>query len=167
MGLPNTYTSQNETGCCPVPNVKDWQDKDIKFDDRHFIRLHTKSFLYMPLNMGKVMKKLNQTANQAGAQLPMQQTMILSRDLSPWKAEQLYSVSRPIKGADNVLVNGEFLSKVFEGPYKEAGKWHKQMLAYVADAGKQLNRLYFFYTTCPKCAKHYGKNYAIGLAQVA
>jgi hypothetical protein len=26
--------------------------------------------------------------------------------------------------------------------------------------------MYFFYTTCPRCAKHYGKNYVVGVAQV-
>ena len=26
--------------------------------------------------------------------------------------------------------------------------------------------LYFFYTTCPKCAKYYGKNYVVLVAQV-
>jgi len=26
--------------------------------------------------------------------------------------------------------------------------------------------MYFFYTTCPTCAKHYGKNYVVGVAKV-
>jgi len=26
--------------------------------------------------------------------------------------------------------------------------------------------MYFFYTTCPKCAKKYGKNYVVILAEV-
>jgi hypothetical protein len=40
------------------------------------------------------------------------------------------------------------------------------MKAYVASRQKKLEKLYFFYTTCPKCAKHYGKNYVVLLAQV-
>lgn len=166
MSLPNTYTSQNETGCCAVPNVQDWQDKTHKFEDRHFIRLHTKSFMYMPLNMAKIMKKLDQTTENANAKLPMVQTMILSRDLSPWKAEQLYGVRGPVEGADNVTLSGDFYSQVYEGPYKEAGKWHKQLVQAVIEMGKQPNEIYFCYTTCPKCLKHYGKNYVIGLAKI-
>lgn len=27
-------------------------------------------------------------------------------------------------------------------------------------------KVYFFYTICPKCAKYYGKNYVIGVAEV-
>jgi hypothetical protein len=166
MSLPNIYTSQNETGCCAVPNVQDWQDKTHKFEGRHFIRLHTKSFMYMPINMSRIMKKLDQTAASANAKLPMEQTMILSRDLSPWKAEQLYSVSMPVEGTDNVTLSGDFYSQVYEGPYKEAGKWHKQLVQAVTEKGKQPNDIYFCYTTCPKCAKHYGKNYVIGLAKI-
>jgi hypothetical protein len=32
--------------------------------------------------------------------------------------------------------------------------------------GRTLETLYFFYTTCPKCAKHYGKNYVVGIAKL-
>ena len=106
-------------------------------------------------------------AREANVTLPVEQAMTLSRDISPWKAEQLYAVNQPVKGADNVTLNGEMLSKVFEGPYKEAGIWHKTMQQYVKGSGKELQALYFFYTTCPKCAKHYGKNYVVALARVS
>ena len=38
---------------------------------------------------------------------------------------------------------------------------------YAKQQGRTPVKTYFFYTTCPNCAKHYGKNYVIGLAQVA
>ena len=40
------------------------------------------------------------------------------------------------------------------------------MTALVKARGKSLQKLYFFYTTCPKCAKKHGKNYVVLLAQV-
>jgi NMD protein affecting ribosome stability and mRNA decay len=40
------------------------------------------------------------------------------------------------------------------------------MKAFVAGRGKELRKLYIFYTTCPKCARKYGKNYVAILAQV-
>lgn len=164
--MPNTYTSTNETGCCAVPNISDWQDAQIEFINERFIILHTKSFLYMPLNMAKIMKKLDRAASEANAKPPMEQAMILSRDISPWQAEQCYRVTMPIQGQDNIVLNGSFLSKVFEGPYQNAKKWYNEMLSYAAEQGSAAKRVYFFYTTCPKCAKHYGKNYVIGLAEV-
>jgi hypothetical protein len=36
----------------------------------------------------------------------------------------------------------------------------------VASRGKQLQQLYFYYTTCPKCARKYGKNYVVILARI-
>jgi hypothetical protein len=29
-----------------------------------------------------------------------------------------------------------------------------------------MEKMYFFYTTCPKCAKVYGKNYTVLLAKI-
>ncbi len=166
MKLPNTYTDRNETGCCAVPNIKDWDKKELKFENKKFIRSYTRSLLHVPLNMGKIMTKLQRTAEEAGALMPPQEGMILSRELSTWKAEQLYAVNKEVEGADNVTLNGKFISMVFEGPFQDAKKWYDCLQEYVKSKGKKASTIYFFYTTCPKCAKHYGKNYTIGLAQL-
>lgn len=166
MSLPNTYTNKNETGCCAVPNISDWDEKEITFKGKRFIRMYTRSFLFMPLNMSKVMTAIQKQAEEADATMPAKEVMILSRDLSPWKAEQLYAVSKVVKGADNIVLNGTFLTKVFEGPYQDAKKWYDAIIDYVKSKGKRADKIYFFYTTCPKCSKHYGKNYVIGLASV-
>lgn len=166
MELPNTYTNKNETGCCPVPNIKAWDNKKIEFKDKLFVRQYTKSLMYVPLNMGKVMTSLNKLVTDNKAELPVSEGMILSRDLSPWKAEQLYAVSRSIEGADNIKLSGTFLTKVFKGPYQAAGKWHQAIQDYASKQKCVVEKIYFFYTTCPKCAKVYGKNYTIALAKV-
>jgi hypothetical protein len=62
---------------------------------------------------------------------------------------------------------GTFLTKVFEGPYQNAGKWALEMREYVEAKGKKSDKLYFSYTACPKCAKAYGKNYVVLFAQIA
>ncbi len=167
MKTPNTYTDTNETGCCAVPDVSEWDEKEITFEDKKFIRMQTKSFLFMPLNMSKVMAAIQKMADEAGASMPPKEVMILSRDISPWKAEQLYAVSKPVEGADNVVLSGKYLTKVFEGPYKNAGNWHNDMQEYAKSKNKIADKTYFFYTTCPKCAKHYGKNYVVGFTQIS
>ncbi len=166
MNIPNTYTNKNETGCCPVPNIKDWDKKEIKFENKKFIRMYTNSIMYVPVNMGKVMEKLDKCATESGAKMPDEQGMILTHDISPWKAEQLYAVSKEIDCAENVVLDGTFLTQVFMGPYQNAPKWAKSMQDYAVEQGKKIGDIYFFYTTCPKCAKHYGKNYTIVLAKV-
>ncbi|MBP9827220.1 hypothetical protein KBC99_01950 [Candidatus Saccharibacteria bacterium] len=167
MKLPYTYTNKNETGCCAIPNTKDWDEKEVTFKDKRFIRMYTRSFLFMPLNMNKIMTIIQKLADDAGATMPPQEVMILSRDLSPWKAEQLYAVTKEVNGADNVILNGTYLTKVFEGPYQNAKQWYDALQSLAKKRGKTIESTYMFYTTCPKCAKHYGKNYTIGLAKVA
>ena len=117
--------------------------------------------------MTKVMTALQKMVDEAGASMPAREAMILSRDMSPWKAEQLYAVSKTIDGADNVVLNGEFLTKVFEGPYQNARKWYDALHKFASSRGKEIKDTYFFYTTCPKCAKHYGNNYVIGFASIS
>ena len=63
-------------------------------------------------------------------------------------------------------MTGEFLTKVFEGPYKNVPKWIREMEAYVEGKSRRIKKTYFFYTTCPKCAKTYGKNYMVAVSEV-
>ena len=65
-----------------------------------------------------------------------------------------------------VRLSGTYLTKVFEGPFNDAATWVKQIQEHVAAKKKTASMVYFFYTTCPKCMKHYGKNYVVGFAQV-
>lgn len=166
MRLPNTYTNKNETGCCAVPNISEWDEKEVAFKDKKFIRMYTRSIFYVPINMSKVMSHIQKQAEDANATMQPKEVMILSRDISPWKSEQLYAVTKAVKGADNVSLSGSFLTKVFEGPYQNAGKWYESLTKYAKSKKKTIKKIYLFYTTCPKCAKHYGKNYTIGIAEV-
>jgi hypothetical protein len=63
-------------------------------------------------------------------------------------------------------LTGTFLTKVFEGPYHNAGKWAVEMKDYVKRKNKTLKKIFFSYTTCPNCAKAYGKNYVVLFAQI-
>jgi len=40
------------------------------------------------------------------------------------------------------------------------------MKDYVKSKAKEMEKMYFFYTTCPKCAEFYGRNYTVILAKV-
>jgi hypothetical protein len=40
------------------------------------------------------------------------------------------------------------------------------MKAWLSSECKSFSKLYFYYTTCPKCQKKYGKNYVVLLAQI-
>ena len=167
MVLPNTYTTRNDTGCCAVPDVEVWRNQVVEFESKHFIRSYVRSLMFVPVNMSKVMTELNTAASEAGVQMPPQEAMILSRDLSPWKSEQLYAVTKPVVGLDNVELSGTFATEVFEGSYNNAKKWFDRMQEIAVERGLKPLETYFFYTTCPKCAKHYGKNFVIGFVRLS
>ena len=60
----------------------------------------------------------------------------------------------------------DYLTKVYEGPYKNAPKWEKEIITFVEGKGKRVKEIYFFYTTCQKCTKFYGKNYVIAVSEI-
>ncbi len=155
---------QSETGCCPRFNPEPWNEKEITFQDKLFVKDHVRSFLHIPLNFGKVMVRNMEKIQAAEALVPM--PIMLSDENSLWGADIYIAVAKDVPGAKMARISGTFLTKVFEGPYKEIKKWIQQMKAYVKSKNKAFEKLYFFYTTCPKCAEYYGKNYVVILAKV-
>ncbi len=153
------------TGCCQPFDPKPWQDKEITWQDKIFVKDHITSFLHIPLNMGKKIIKNLALIEKASAKAPHQ--LMLTDEKSLWGADIYIDVAKEVPGAQIVKLSGTFLTKVFEGPYKEAGKWAREMDQYVRGKGREMKKLYFSYTTCPKCAKAYKKNYVVLFAQVA
>ena len=154
----------SETGCCPRFNPQPWDQKEIVFKDRLFMKDRVTSFFHIPLNFGKVMVRNMEKIMQSDALAP--EPLMLVDENSLWGADVYIAISKTIPGAEIATISGTFLTKVFEGPYKDAGKWAAQMKDYVKSKARDLKKLYFFYTTCPKCAEFYGKNYTVLLAQV-
>jgi hypothetical protein len=152
------------TGCCEPFNPGPWQDKEITWKDKIFVKDHVASFLHIPLNMGKKIIKNMKLIEKANAKAPQQ--LMLTDEKSLWGADIYIDVSGDVTGAQMATLSGTFLTKVFEGPYQNAGKWATEMKECVENKDKKLEKLYFSYTTCPKCAKAYGKNYVVLFAQI-
>jgi hypothetical protein len=121
--------------------------------------------MHVPLNIGSMIKRTWGKIEKAGA-APSDEFLMLSTDPSPWRGEHFFAVAKDVPGAEMVKLSGHYLTKVFEGPYRDAGKWVREMVRYVESQGKQVRKLYFSYTTCPKCAKYFGKNYVVAFAEV-
>jgi hypothetical protein len=94
------------------------------------------------------------------------EVIVLSDESSRWGSNVFIAVSKDVPDAKMTRISGTFLAKVFEGHYREMGTWVRDMKTWVSDQGKTLQKLYFYYTTCPKCAKQTGKNYVVLLGQV-
>lgn len=162
--VPVYDQTDNPTNCCPRFTPEPWDGQTLHFENKPFVKASTVSAFHMPLNMGSVFARTMAAIQQAHAE--GDGVMVLSHDDSAWHADHLFAVSKPVEGAEMVTLSGDFLTKVFEGPFSQARTWCDDMATYVAQQGRKLDDLYFFYTTCPKCAKVYGKNYVVGVAKV-
>lgn len=153
-----------ETGCCPRFDPKPWENKEIRWEGKPFIKDHIRCIFHIPINFGKVITKNMKKIKNADAMPPF--PVILSNEKSAWSSDIYIAVTKEVPETEIVKVAGTFLTKVFEGSYNNIGKWSKEMESYVKSKKKDIKKMYFFYTTCPKCAKYYGKNYTVILAQI-
>jgi hypothetical protein len=157
-------TAHNPDECCPRFDPEPWDGREFLWQDKLFVKDRVRSFLRIPLNFGAVMKRNVAPIEAAGA---YSETMIvLSDENSLWGADVYIGVNKEVPGAQMATISGTYLCRVFEGPYRNMQKWIAEMKTFVQSRGKTAQKLYFFYTTCPKWAKKYGKNYVAILAQV-
>ena len=161
--MKNPYES--ETGCCPRFEPELWDEKEFQWQDKLFIKDKVRCLFYIPLNFGKVIIRCMDKVEKADAFTP-KPPLGLSDHTSLWNMDLYLEVTKEVPGAENVKLSGTYLSKVFEGPYKDTRIWCQQMTEWVQSQGKEIKKHLMYYTTCPKCAKHYGKNYVVYFAQV-
>ena len=150
--------------CCPPFNPEPWDDTETTWEEKLFIKDRVRCFLHIPLNFGGVMKR--NVALMEAADAKSAEMLVLSDDDSLWGADVYISATKDVPGVQMATISGTFLSTVFEGPYKNMGRWMKQFHEHVESQGKKAKKVYSYYTTCPKCAKKYGKNYVVLLAQI-
>lgn len=157
--------SMNEdTECCPRFDPAPWDNKEIQWQDKLFAKDRVTSILHIPLNFGAVMRRNVGRIEAVGAK--PEQMIVLSDENSLWGADVYIEVTKDVPGAHMATVSGTFLCKVFEGPYRNMRTWIEEMKTFVQSQGRSLQGFYFYYTTCPKCAKKYGKNYVVILARI-
>jgi len=160
--MPNSTIQP--TGCCEIFNPEPWWEKEITWKDKLFVKDHVTSFMHIPLNFGQKVVKNMKLIELAGAKTEHQ--LMLTDEKSLWGADIFINVVKDVANVQMTTISGTFLTKVFEGKFQDAGKWVMEMKEYVKSKSKESKKIYFFYTTCPKCAKVYGKNYVVLLAQI-
>lgn len=153
-----------EAVCCPKFDLGPWDNKTFDWDNKRFIKDKVVTLFYMPLNFGMVITRMMAKIDKAGA--GAKDWMSLSDHTSKWNMDLYLAVDRNIPDAENVTLSGKFLSKVYEGNFKDTGIWMKDFESFANDKGVTVRKTYMWYTTCPKCAKKYGKNYVVIVAQL-
>jgi hypothetical protein len=150
--------------CCPEFDPNPWNEKVFEWKNQKFIKDSVFTIFYMPVNFGGIMRKLDKKVREANAEIP--NGMSLSDHTSKWNMDIYLAVDKEIPGAQNTTMSGTVVSKVYEGSFNETGKWHKDFTAWCGTQGHKTGKIYMWYTTCPKCAKKYGKNYVVILAEI-
>ena len=154
--------------CCPKFNPDLWNEKTHNWKDKLFIKDTVRQIFHRPLpsSIQKTVGRMWKKAQDAKGNPDIKDFLLLAYDPSPWKSELYMTVTKRIPGAENVKLSGIYLSKVFDGPYNAVPKWIKDLEQYVISLGKKTKKHFFYFTTCPKCAKKYGHNYVVAFAQV-
>jgi len=116
--------------------------------------------------MDDVFARVNDHMEDAGAMDP-DDFIVLSRILSSTETEHLFAVSKPVPGEEMVALDGTYITGVFEGSYDHGPEWLAEMERRVRERGAGPGTVYFFHTTCPRCAEEYGVNYVVGVARIA
>lgn len=150
--------------CCPEFDPMPWDDKIIEWENKRFIKGSVCTFFHMPMNFGSVMRKLDQKIRSQGA--IVEDNLGLSDHTSKWNMDIFLAVDKEVSGVENIMLSGKFYSKVYEGNFRETGKWCNDYKEIIQSKGLNIKKWYMWYTTCPKCAKKYGKNYVVIVGQV-
>ena len=103
---------------------------------------------HIPLNFGGVMKRVMTQVVNAEACGP--DNLVLSDESSLWGADVYVGVTKEVPGMRCERLSGTFFTKVFEGPYGRARAWCKEMTTLLEERDQPIEKLYFWYTTCPK-----------------
>jgi hypothetical protein len=150
--------------CCPKFDPAPWDGKEFVWDRKKFVKDNVFTIFHMPVNFGAVMRRLIPKVVAAEAMSP--EGMGLSDHTSKWNMDIYVAVTKDVPGAANVTLSGRYLSKVYEGDFKQTGAWCEDFKAFAAAKGLDIQKVYMWYTTCPKCAKKYGQNYVAIVGKV-
>ncbi len=154
----------NDPICCPKFDPIPWDNVNFEWNNKVFVKGSVCTLFYMPVNFGGVMKKMDKKIREAGAD--WSEAICLSDHTSKWNMDLYISVDKSVSVLENRIFTGKFYSKVYEGPFKDSGKWFSDFKRILVEKGYNNPKIYTWYTTCPKCAKKYGKNYVVLIAQI-
>jgi hypothetical protein len=159
-----TTSADTKSDCCPEFIPTNWDDRLHIWESKKFIKDSVCTIFYMPINFGIVMKRLDRKVTRSGAVIP--DFLCLSDHTSKWNMDLYMAVDKDVREAENTTKSGTFYSKVYEGPFRDTEKWYKDFEKLSAAKGYTVKKIYMWYTTCPKCAKKYGKNYVVVVGQI-
>ena len=167
--MDNTLTVGEQTEeCCPKFDPTLWDEVTHRWHNKLFLKDSVPEVFHIPLpgTYAKTITRMWKKAEEAGAAPARKDFLLLAHDPSPFRSDLYLAVTREIPGAENARLSGTFISKVFEGPYSKVPAYIREMDNYLDSKRKTAQKYYFYFAYCPKCARKYGHNYIVALADV-
>lgn len=154
--------------CCPVFDPGEWNNILHQWTEKRFVKDTIPEIFHIPLpgTYRKAISRMWSKAQRAGAAPAPDDFLLLAHDPSACKGELYMAVTRDVPGADTVKLSGNFFSKVFEGTYGDVPRCLKEMKEHLASSNLFSKKDYIYFPYCPKCAKKYGHNYIVVVAEV-
>lgn len=158
--------------CCPEFNPEKWDEKTFNWDNKQFIKETIPTLFHMPFPpmIGKKITKMMGLATSSNKiDSKKDEVLVLFQDPSAFKSNIFISVTGNVPEANNVKIPGEFMAKVYDGPYKAIPEFVKNMNIYLEKKGEKVpknDEYYIHYAYCPKCGKKYGHHYMILFAKI-
>lgn len=158
----------NAEECCPPFDAAQWNNAEHHWHKKLFLKDAVPEVFHWPLpgTYAKAITRMWKKAEDAGAAPERTDFLLLAHDPSPFKGELYMAITKEIPGEEIARLSGTFVSKVFDGPYGKIPGYLREMNGYLASKKKKANKIYFYFPYCPKCAKKYGHNYIVALAEL-
>jgi len=154
--------------CCPIFNPEKYDNKVHNWNKKSFLKESIFTIFHMPIpwTINKKIKSLCNQAKNNNIEYKLEDTLILFEDTSAFKSNIYLSTTNSIPTENNIEISGKFLSKVYDGPYKDTPKFIIQMNEYLKEQNKTAKKYYIHYAYCPKCSKKYSHNYMVLFAEI-
>ncbi|RPJ74376.1 MAG: hypothetical protein EHM20_10700 [Alphaproteobacteria bacterium] len=154
--------------CCNQFNPSLWDEKTHHWTDKLFLKDSFPQIFHFPLPTmyKRTINRLWKQVQQADAAPERNEFLLLAHDPTPWKAVLYMLVKHEVPRANNVRLSGTFISKVFNGPFYKIPQYLREMEEYLTKQNTSAVKYYFYFATCPACAKKYGYNYIVAFAEV-
>lgn len=117
---------EGDKPCCPPfsdARRASLDEKEVVWKDKPFVKESTWCFFHIPLNFAGAVKRASTKIDAAKADVPDEEIIVLGDMCSPWSTRIYFNVSKDdVPGAEMVKLSGTYLTKVFEGPFKDFNK---------------------------------------------
>jgi hypothetical protein len=156
------------TSCnCPDVNDQDWHLKDQDWSGKFFYFEYVRHLFNIPLGYDKQLQAMKRDLARKGYQL-VTPDMVLHQP-GAFQGRILMEIKDPEQYDANVesFDNARILSRVYRGPRSSIGSAVQELKAFTQDrAHLEPIVVYYWQTTCKRCAKTKGYEKTILFARV-